>query len=566
MSIDPYALCPCGSGKKVKFCCADLVPELEKLQKMLDGNQRHAALEHLDKLLTQHPGRAALLAIKISLQNGLGMSDQARETAQTFRELHPTNPIALAETAVMRAEKDGSAAGIEPLQQALAESDQHVAPQVVDALTDLAQLLLVDGHFQAAHAHLLLTLRLHGENEAALDMLTRMNGSAQVPLLLKDERPFANAPPDAPWEAEFDASMSMARGVHWLEAERRLTALSQRINNAPAVWQNLAVLHGWLANEAGEVEALRKFGSLQGTKEDAIEAEATAQLIDPELVKDVVDQLRITYPIRDIDRLIEVAGGDKRLIIYPAEAVRRAEGEVPPRAVYLLLDRPLPTTGVDITLDAIPSIVGQALVFGRETDREPRLELQVSRRDVEAAQSLIAELWRDVLGDPAAEEVVGHVPSRQLTFSWNWRLPDDTPPDHVQQLLVRKRRDTLLNRWPKTSNALLGGKTPEEVASDPVQRLKLLGALLIIELSLDHPSADGLVNELRARLGLPTLQPIDPKNVDLEELPLVRLSRLIVENLSDDDLLTVYRRALFVGARAALRKFALAVVARPTMA
>ena len=30
MAINPYALCPCGSGKKIKFCCGDLAGEMER--------------------------------------------------------------------------------------------------------------------------------------------------------------------------------------------------------------------------------------------------------------------------------------------------------------------------------------------------------------------------------------------------------------------------------------------------------------------------------------------------------------------------------------------------------
>ena len=31
MSIDPYSSCPGGTGKKIKFCCAELVGDLEQL-------------------------------------------------------------------------------------------------------------------------------------------------------------------------------------------------------------------------------------------------------------------------------------------------------------------------------------------------------------------------------------------------------------------------------------------------------------------------------------------------------------------------------------------------------
>ena len=35
MALDPYAPCPCGSGKKLKFCCHDLAPELEKVRNVI---------------------------------------------------------------------------------------------------------------------------------------------------------------------------------------------------------------------------------------------------------------------------------------------------------------------------------------------------------------------------------------------------------------------------------------------------------------------------------------------------------------------------------------------------
>ena len=38
MSIDQYSICPCGSGKKIKFCkCKDSIHEMERvLNQMID--------------------------------------------------------------------------------------------------------------------------------------------------------------------------------------------------------------------------------------------------------------------------------------------------------------------------------------------------------------------------------------------------------------------------------------------------------------------------------------------------------------------------------------------------
>ena len=56
MSIDRYTPCPGGTGKKIKFCCHDLLNELDGLHRMLEGEQRLACLEHVEKLRGLYPG------------------------------------------------------------------------------------------------------------------------------------------------------------------------------------------------------------------------------------------------------------------------------------------------------------------------------------------------------------------------------------------------------------------------------------------------------------------------------------------------------------------------------
>jgi hypothetical protein len=37
-ALDPFDYCPCGSGKKVKFCCSkNLAAEIGKIERMLSG-------------------------------------------------------------------------------------------------------------------------------------------------------------------------------------------------------------------------------------------------------------------------------------------------------------------------------------------------------------------------------------------------------------------------------------------------------------------------------------------------------------------------------------------------
>src|SRR5580704_18751692 len=55
MELDVYAPCPCGSGKKVKFCCAPILGDMAKVARLQAGDQPRQALQILEKLEKSHP-------------------------------------------------------------------------------------------------------------------------------------------------------------------------------------------------------------------------------------------------------------------------------------------------------------------------------------------------------------------------------------------------------------------------------------------------------------------------------------------------------------------------------
>ena len=64
MPLDPYSPCPGGTGKKIKFCCSELVGDLEQIDQLTAGEQYAAALAEVGRLLKRTPGRACLLAVR----------------------------------------------------------------------------------------------------------------------------------------------------------------------------------------------------------------------------------------------------------------------------------------------------------------------------------------------------------------------------------------------------------------------------------------------------------------------------------------------------------------------
>ncbi|MBA4020005.1 MAG: hypothetical protein C0483_22800 [Pirellula sp.] len=567
-ALDPYSYCPCGSGKKLKFCCQDLASEIQRIHEMLEGGQRAAALEYIESLEKKFPDRAYLVTTKALLQSILGSDDKAAATLEDFLSRHPGHPVALAEQAVVTAARHGALAGIQPLQRALEASTEAMSGRVVAAISRLGELLLMEGRVAAARGHFVLAYSLNPQDEMSLQLLARFFTSPNIPLVLKNEQALVPAPAGAEWAAEFDAAVADARRGLWWRAADKLKALMPKAESTPELWRNLAVLRSWLADNPGAITALRKLASLPVVWDDAVDAEALAQIYDGIADQDVIDELRATVDLRNLDTANEVFASNKQFTPFRWESLEIDFGDQPPpRAGYFLLDRPLPATGVDIRREDIPRIVARLLVFGRQTDREARLEVFVRRTELDLVkQNLASILPADALGAwPEQPEKIDEVPTAEAALSWSWRLPDDTPPAHIRALLEAARRNAVLNVWTQTPLSRFDGKTPAVAASEEKYRTSLAAAVLLIELSFSQASTTAVFDELRTKLNITQPAAPDPAEFGPLGVPYTRLHRLDVAKLSDDDLVMNFQRALQVVARQAVRKLGLEVVGRASL-
>ncbi|MCA9267248.1 MAG: hypothetical protein KDA41_02195, partial [Planctomycetales bacterium] len=284
MAIDKYQPCPCGSGKKIKFCCtADLLGELEKLQRMLDGEQRLACLEHIVHLLEKHPRVPALLSIKAMLENELGNVEQADKTIDELLEVMPNSPVAMAERARLMAGQGQAVEAARCLQHALNAAEEAFPVRVYNVLGFVAGALLERGLFAAARAHFLLQVSLGGKDDpSGASLLMELNSAPGVSLLLKQDTRFAEAAEGASYKREFDEAMELVGRARWLAGHDKLAALAEKHGRDPAIRHNLAMLRCFLGQEEDAAKSWRICSSLTEptSLEDAVEAEAMAQLLD----------------------------------------------------------------------------------------------------------------------------------------------------------------------------------------------------------------------------------------------------------------------------------------------
>ncbi|HTU24439.1 MAG TPA: hypothetical protein VMF30_03505 [Pirellulales bacterium] len=563
MALDPYSPCPGGTGKKIKFCCTEFVPELDKLERMVEGEQRAAALEQLEKLSAKYPDRACLLAMKFALEADQGNAEKAAAVAAHFHEKHPDNPVALAALAVSAAREDAPRA-VRLLQRAIEKAGNQIPIQAYDGLTVVGVALLGAGFVPAARAHWMLQFSFSGgKDEQVLRLILQLQGSPEIPLAWKDDLQFAEAPADALWRSSFEQAMGRARTGQWLAAADELSALADKAGAWPAIVRNVAVLRTWLAEESAAVAAWRQYAAADVPLDDAVEAEALAQLLDPGSAESG-EVVKVSYPIEQIDTLMAQLSVNRQALPMPGDLrMLVPESEVPPKGYFSLLDRARPDSAQGLAVDAVPRIVGQVLVFGKQTDREARAELIANRRNLSASRAALDAIAGKALGPAGGEEVVSRAGGEDA-LALDWYLPEDIAPAERRRLLRAGHRQRLLVEWPEMPRRLFGDQTPKQAATDPKMRIKLLAAILNLELASDLLVGFDF-NELRTALGLPTAEKIDPAGQSVLSMPLVRLARLDTTKLSDEDLQIAYDRASQARFMHAIMLLGRELVGRPSL-
>lgn len=569
MAVDLYALCPCGSGKKLKFCCGDLAVDIEKIQQLISGDQPRAALSHIDKLLAKDPKRASLLDIKATLELSMEDFDAASQTIQEYLTAHPKNPSAHAQASILAASLEHPETAVDHLQDALELVDRDLSERVFEAIGAVGHSLLVEGDIVAARAHLQFFAAVSPEGDnRAIELLLRLNLQGGLPLMLRDQLRLAPAPKDAAYKRGFDEAVRLAERGLWRRAEAEFAKLLDRNKPQPPVVYNLALVRGWLGKKQLFVEGMRQYSKLEVPENDAVEAESLAQLVEQRQDATPLESVRITFPIQDEDLATERLLGDRRLERYELDPESFDEDEVTrPRNTFLLLDRPAPRTGAGLAIEDAPNVLAFLSLYGKRTDRDARLEVTTDRgHTLEQVEKLIGEVLGDAVGSAEQTDVVGVKRAAEEALSWRWRLPDDTPPIHRRELLSQRRKKAILEDWPAASQAALGGLSPNEAAPWPNSRIPLLATILIVEQAAADLNERADFDELRTKLGLPREEKIDPTAVDLDRLSLVRIPQLDAAKLSDEQLLRLFNRTTMSGAGVAGLMLAQAIASRPSLA
>ena len=550
--------------EKIKFCCGnDIVNDLNEIINLSSGKQLLAALDHINRVIEKTGPRDCLLTLKTHFLIKMGEMDQAHETNEQFVAKNPGNSIGHQHRATLFCSKGDTAKAVESLQDAL---DRLPGDEVPISLSNGFRLvglaLLNSAQVFAARAHLRYALQLRGESDSD-DINRYILESYRMPwgsLLLKEDLRLIEPPEGAEWLDDYSTAVRLSRQGQWRQAVDKLNAIDQKHPDQVAVINARGAMHACLGNNDQFVEDLRLVAAHADTELPvAIESEVIAQFFDQEPASGTFDVVRVSFEVDDPKSLQAEWVLNKRLVDLGGVQMREEDGP-PPIGAFAMLDRDeLSADQIEasdsLQIGDIPVVQSNLMIFGKETDREARVETFLVRDShFESSVAAIKDLLADKIQGEPVEENVDEVLIADRAMNWDWHLPPEIPIARRRELLTGKVRETILKRWVEIPFRVLGAKTASEVIGNQEYQVRLAALALRLDAILENqPGSDAIYAELISKLQLPLEESIDPTEKDPFQVSAIRHKSLIFEKLTDDQVESLFTHGLMIGNFPALR-------------
>lgn len=559
MALDAYSPCPCGSGKKFKWCCQPIHVEMDKAFQQDAGGQHDAALRIMDQVVAAHPGNPEAWGRKAELLYRNGQAEQAEEALQKAFDINPSYPFGNLLRGLFR-HQEGEIPGALLLFRRAAEAyDPEARDHLAQVFALIAECELKLNRPIATRAALQLAIHFQPASEELRQALEGYFGEkSRLPAVVRREYKFqpASAGLPADRQAFWDQALATAATGKLSDAAKAFDQVAQRDpNNAPA-WYNLALARAWLGDNAGALDALDHYLSLESDEAKAAEAWTLGEALrlghGMEPHTDFIESSAV-FQVRDaqgVSAALQKWQNERRLLILQAR-------EDEPVFSGLILERQQsltvnPAEAPPPRLGAYLLIVADRLRIwntSREAFDRTREELQ---------QRAGAGLSGGQIEQTAAN--FNDVLAPALVF------PIDVGNKDEAERLVRQNFERYFeDNWIHKPLRSLGGVPPVDAAGHGTLRKKLLGVVAFLEQCAKETSQPYDFDRLRRKLGLSGGQAEGAPRAtgpDIRSMGVAELAGLSVEALAADQLEQAFQTAMQLDARDVAGKFAQALVAR----
>ena len=565
MAMDPYAYCPCGSGKKFRWCCQDIYAEIDQAFALHGNGQHEAAIRAMDELVKKHPTNPEAFGRQAGLLYTVGRVEEAEQALQKAFEINPDYPFGLFLRGQFR-ENEGEIAGALLLYRKAADRYHPEAREI------LAQVYMMIAESEmklnrpvAARAALDIMLHLSPNEEVRQSFEKAFGDESRMPLVARRKYTFLTLLADASAErrANWEEALQRAATGRLRDAVAAFEQLTAAAAEEPAVWFNLALTHAWLGDNGAALDALDRYVALEQDEARASHAWSLAEVLrQGQGMEDRSDYVQhtATFQIRQAEAFFQFFGqldGERRLFGVMTDENRTM-------ITGIVLEK---VTALTASVAALkPARVGAFFLAAgnifqlRNTDSQ-RLDAVVKEVQQRAGMFLSPP---DVRRGPAA---FADVAMGALAFPLN-ALSEDDARNRIRRHVEEYFEEAWLNRPLKA----LGNVSPAEAAKEPGLRKKLAGVVQFQQDCLALGQEAGYdFNRLRRKLGLlegeaapPATAPVETSTgPDIGSLGVGELGALAAESLSDEQLETAFQTANRLDARDLTKRFGEVLVSRP---
>src|SRR5947208_5289299 len=254
MSADPYSSCPCGSGKKFKWCCQPIHAEIERAFEQYNSGQHEAAVRTMAEVVREHSGNPEAWGRQAQLLAIAGKVEEAEQALQKAFELNPNYPFGFMLRGTFR-QQEGELIGALMLFRKAAEA---YAPDAHDPLSYIHELIadleLRMNRPVAARASLKRALHFQPSNAELRQAFDAMFGEkSRLPrAAVKDYELRASVQPSPEWQV----ALAGAGTGRLTDALRAFRTWTERHADDAAGRYNLGLVQAWLGDNPAAVESL----------------------------------------------------------------------------------------------------------------------------------------------------------------------------------------------------------------------------------------------------------------------------------------------------------------------
>lgn len=566
MSNDPYAPCVCGSGKKQKFCCQDFLGDLQRIGKLMD-NQPDAAEKLLRTLYAQHSDKEVLVTQLASVLGRQGQFSEARELLVDFLRRHPDEPRVLLALADFCLTTDGFESSRRIVHRAFQLASRQFGQGVSMLASRIAGQMAQAGCAMAVREHLALAVRMaQGDMRKNLLMqLANFESQRSVPYPFRGRFSLLPVCLYEDDQKEHDRARRVSQIGCWEPAAILYQRLCEKHPQDGALWHNLGLCHAWDGRIADAARALHTAAELIENYDTAVETETLAQLLDLEITDEVYGIAQAAIPVQSVSQLLTILDDDDRLARVTDSDAEQSDDGTRIAAEYELLGEFNADGSRDVLADVTVMDVNNPdkSAYSSHTALVAAMDSDIEHAE-NTFREIVGSLAADADKEPAeSPQQVSRLPDVCRLFDWKIHQPEKSSSSRYRDY-DQKRLAAALATWRETPLTALKGSTPTESAKDANNVVQVGASVLTLSVTCNRMGYDPDLADMRRELGVPDPRPLELSfEQSLTSLPLLQLSRLQPESLSDQQVVDFANRVAIIG-HMHLMKLALeAVISRP---